>query len=101
MLATMSHLHRDNKEGNEAMWTEEHPLPTGEPSVSHVRVRKISPNTSIGEDVYFGGDEGTSIFQWLKKRYNDETGEMVPIVDARNRMYTINNYMNGCNLIFT
>lgn len=67
------------------------------PVVSNVRVKELSYGLYSGEGEYYGGYEGSSVFNWYRET-ND--GTIVLINEADSTTYEVTDSDYTCRLLF-
>ncbi|XP_026383847.1 187-kDa microtubule-associated protein AIR9-like isoform X1 [Papaver somniferum] len=87
----------DGKTGEPLVAVSSNPVAPASPVVSNVRVKELSYGLYSGEGEYYGGYEGSSVFNWYRET-ND--GTIVLINEADSTTYEVTDSDYTCRLLF-
>ncbi|XP_078436682.1 outer arm dynein light chain 1 protein isoform X2 [Wolffia australiana] len=87
----------DGRKGEPFVAISNSPVAAAPPVVSAVQIRELSVGVYVGEGIYYGGYEGTSLFSWYRET-ND--GTVTQIDGADSTVYEVTDLDYNCRLSF-
>ncbi|KAJ8449889.1 hypothetical protein Cgig2_029251 [Carnegiea gigantea] len=90
-------IREDGKRGKPLISVCDNPVAPAHPVVTNVRVKALNLSTYCGEGQYFGGHEGSSLFNW----YRETADGTITVIDGANsRTYEVTDSDYNCRLLF-